>query len=404
MTVFCPHRFQLAPRISDSLFHAKPWKGLDNALREVSLRPTHGVSPEARFRPLRAQVSWQLSDAQVFLPRSVSLYGLCAADVPDQLARHRNLFELREGEVISRGQNRDWHIYADFAAILIARARQLYAGDPLSIELEETVYAFDSTTIDLCLALFPWARFRRRKGAVKLHTLIDLRGNIPCFIHISCGKMHDVKALDHLPLEPGAFYVMDRGYVDFRRLHVFQLNMAFFVTRAKKNLQYRSRGQRPVDSNTGLRCDQTIALTGPKTAKEYPVPLRRVKYVDPETGKRLVFLTNNFVLKALTIAKIYKSRWQVELFFKWIKQHLRIKAFYGTSENAVKTQIWIAISVYVLVAILKKELKLDRSLNDILQILSLTLFEKTQVFQALSQQIAPKEHEHRPNQLSLFDF
>jgi hypothetical protein len=301
-------------------------------------------------------------------------------------------------------QNRDWHIYADFAAILIARARQLYAGDPLSIELEETVYAFDSTTIDLCLALFPWARFRRRKGAVKLHTLIDLRGNIPCFIHISCGKMHDVKALDHLPLEPGAFYVMDRGYVDFRRLHVFQLNMAFFVTRAKKNLQYRSRGQRPVDSNTGLRCDQTIALTGPKTAKEYPVPLRRVKYVDPETGKRLVFLTNNFVLKALTIAKIYKSRWQVELFFKWIKQHLRIKAFYGTSENAVKTQIWIAISVYVLVAILKKELKLDRSLNDILQILSLTLFEKTQVFQALSQQIAPKEHEHRPNQLSLFDF
>jgi hypothetical protein len=301
-------------------------------------------------------------------------------------------------------QNRDWHIYADFAAILIARARQLYAGDPLSIELEETVYAFDSTTIDLCLALFPWARFRRRKGAVKLHTLIDLRGNIPCFIHISCGKMHDVKALDHLPLEPGAFYVMDRGYVDFRRLHVFQLNMAFFVTRAKKNLQYRSRGQRPVDSNTGLRCDQTIALTGPKTAKEYPVPLRRVKYVDPETGKRLVFLTNNFVLKALTIAKIYKSRWQVELFFKWIKQHLRIKAFYGTTENAVKTQIWIAISVYVLVAILKKELKLDRSLNDILQILSLTLFEKTQVFQALSQQIAPKEHEHRPNQLSLFDF
>jgi transposase len=301
-------------------------------------------------------------------------------------------------------QNRDWRIYADFAAILIARARKLYAGDSLSVELEQTVYAFDSTTIDLCLALFPWARFRRRKGAVKLHTLIDLRGNIPCFVHISCGKMHDVKALDHLPLEPGAFYVMDRGYIDFARLYVFQLNMAFFVTRAKKNLQYRCRSQRPVDKTTGLRCDQTIVLTGTTTATEYPVRLRRVKYVDPETGKRLVFLTNNFVLDALTIAELYKCRWQVELFFKWIKQHLRIKAFYGTSENAVKTQVWIAISVYVLVAIVKKELKLDRSLNDILQILSLTLFEKTPVFQALAQQIAPNEHEPRPNQLSLLDF
>ena len=301
-------------------------------------------------------------------------------------------------------QNRDWRIYADFAGVLIAQARKLYAGDSLSIELEQTVYAFDSTTIDLCLALFPWARFRRRKGAVKLHTLIDLRGNLPCFVHISSGKMHDVKALDHLPVEPGAFYVMDRGYVDFARLYVFQLHMAFFVTRAKKNLQYRCRAHRPVDKTTGLRCDQTIVLTGTKTATEYPVPLRRVKYVDPETGKRLVFLTNNFVLDALTIAKLYKCRWQVELFFKWIKQHLRIKAFYGTSENAVKTQVWIAISVYVLVAIVKKELKLDRSLNDILQILSLTLFEKTPVFQALSQQIAPTEREDRPNQLSLFDF
>jgi transposase len=301
-------------------------------------------------------------------------------------------------------QNRDWRIYADFAGILIAQARKLYAGESLSVDLEQTVYAFDSTTIDLCLTLFPWARFRKRKGAVKLHTLIDLRGNIPCFIHISSGKMHDVKALDHLPLEPGAFYVMDRGYIDFARLYVFQLNMAFFVTRAKKNLQCRCRAQRPVDKTTGLRCDQTISLTGAQTTTEYPVALRRVKYVDPETGKRLVFLTNNFVLDALTIAQLYKCRWQVELFFKWIKQHLRIKAFYGTSENAVKTQIWIAISVYVLVAIVKKELKLDRSLNEILQILSLALFEKTPVFQALSQPIAPKEHEPRPNQLSLFDF
>jgi transposase len=300
-------------------------------------------------------------------------------------------------------QHRDWRIYADFAGLLIAHARQLYAGDSLSIELDQTVYAFDSTTIDLCLTLFPWARFRKRKGAIKLHTLIDLRGNIPCFVHISCGKLHDVKALDHLPLQAGAFYVMDRGYIDFARLYVFQLHRAFFVTRAKKNLHYRCRTQRRIDKSTGLRCDQSIVLTGSKTATEYPVVLRRVKYVDPETGKRLVFLTNNFVLDALTIAKLYKCRWQVELFFKWIKQHLRIKAFYGTSENAVKTQIWIAISVYVLVAIVKKELKLERSLNDILQILSLTLFEKTPLFQALSQGKAPKETGPGHNQLSLFD-
>jgi len=301
-------------------------------------------------------------------------------------------------------QTRDWRIYADFAAVLIAQARKLYAGDSLSIALEQTVYAFDSTTIDLCLALFPWARFRRRKGAVKLHTLVDLRGNIPCFVHISSGKMHDVKALDYLPLEPGAFYVMDRGYIDFARLYVFQEHMAFFVTRAKKNLQCRCKAQRPVDTNTGLRCDQTIVLSGAKSRAQYPARLRRVKYVDPTTGKRLVFLTNNFVLDAITIARLYKCRWQVELFFKWIKQHLRIKSFFGTSENAVKTQVWIAISVYVLVAIVKKELKLGHSLNDILQILSLSLFEKTQLFQALSHKIALEEPGPRPNQLSLFDF
>lgn len=301
-------------------------------------------------------------------------------------------------------QTRDGRIYADFAHILIVHARQLYAGDSLSVDLEQTVYAFDSTTIDLCLALFPWARFRKRKAAVKLHTLIDLRGNIPCFVHVSTGKLRDVKALDFLPLEPGAFYVMDRGYIDFARLYVFQTNMAFFVTRAKKNLQCRCRATRTVDKTTGLRCDQTIRLTGVDTKTEYPVPLRRIKYVDPDTGKRLVFLTNNFVLDALTIAQLYKCRWQVELFFKWIKQHLRIKTFFGTSENAVKTQIWIAISSYVLVAIVKKELKLDRSLNDILQILSLGLFEKTPIFQALSEQIDPIEPESRHKQLSLFDF
>jgi hypothetical protein len=301
-------------------------------------------------------------------------------------------------------QNRDWRIYGDFAAILIAHARKLYASDPLSVDLEQTVYAFDSTTIDLCLALFPWARFRRRKGAVKLHTLLDLRGNIPCFVHVSTGKMADVKSLDLLVLEPGAFYIMDRGYIDFARLYAFQTNMAFFVTRAKKNLQYRCRANCTVDKETGLRCDQTIRLTGVKTAAEYPLPLRRIKYVDPDTGKRLVFLTNNFVLDGLTIAKLYKCRWHVELFFKWIKQHLRIKAFFGTSENAVKTQIWIALSVYVLVAIVKKELKLDRSLHEILQILSLGLFEKTPLFQALSPQIVPNETEPSHKQLSLFDF
>jgi hypothetical protein len=311
---------------------------------------------------------------------------------------------LARSTLADANQNRDWRIYADFAGILIARARILYAGDSLSVDLEETVYAFDSTTIDLCLALFPWARFRRRKGAVKLHTLIDLRGNIPCFVYISSGKLHDVNALDHLPLEPGAFYIMDRGYIDFARLYRFQMNMAFFVTRAKKNLQCRCRAKRTVDKTTGLRCDQTIVLTGPKTATEYPLPLRRIKYVDPETGKRLVFLTNNFVLDALTIAKLYKCRWQVELFFKWIKQNLRIKSFFGTSENAVKTQVWIAISVYVLVAIVKKELALDRSPNEILQILSLTLFEKTPLFQALAEQNVPNGNEANPNQLPLFDF
>lgn len=301
-------------------------------------------------------------------------------------------------------QNRDWRIYADFAQVLIAHARSLYAGDALSVALEQTVYAFDSTIIDLCLALFPWARFRRRKGAVKLHTLIDLRGNIPCFIHVSTGKMHDVKALDLLVVEPGAFYVTDRGYIDFARLYVFQEQLAFFVTRAKKNLQCRCRSRRAVDKATGVRCDHIIVLTGSKTAAEYPVPLRRIKYVDPETGKRLVFLTNNLELDALTIAKLYKCRWQVELFFKWIKQHLRIKAFYGTSENAVKTQIWIAISVYVLVAIVKKELKLDRSLHEILQVLSLTLFEKTPLIQALAPENTTDGTVDRPNQLLLFDF
>jgi hypothetical protein len=300
-------------------------------------------------------------------------------------------------------ETRDWRIYADFAQVLIALAKPLYATEPFGVDLAATVYAFDSTTIDLCLALFPWARFRQTKGAIKLHTLLDLRGNIPEVVYISDGKLHDVKALDALVLLPGAYYVLDRGYLDFGRLFQFQRAGAFFVTRAKANLQYARRASQPVDKTLGLRCDQTIVLTGPKTATLYPLPLRRIRYTDPETGKRLVFLTNDFTLPALTIAQLYKARWQVELFFKWIKQHLRIKAFYGTSANAVKTQVWVAISVYVLVAILKKRLGLPQSLYTILQVLSVTLFENGPIYQALAQLPDTLATDEGCNQLLLFD-
>jgi IS4 transposase len=299
-------------------------------------------------------------------------------------------------------ETRDWRIVADFARILIAIAKPLYAAEPFGVELVGTVYAFDSTTIDLCLALFPWARFRQTKGAIKLHTLLDLRGNIPEVVYISDGKLHDVKALDVLLLLPGAYYVLDRGYLDFGRLFQFQQAGAFFVTRAKANLQYARRSSQPVDKPMGLRCDQTIVLTGPKTATLYPLPLRRIGYADPATGKRLVFLTNNFTLPALTIAQLYKARWQVELFFKWIKQHLRIKVFYGTSANAVKTQVWVAISVYVLVAIVKKRLGLPQSLYTILQVLSVTLFEKAPIYQALAQMPDTIAEGTACNQLLLF--
>ena len=300
-------------------------------------------------------------------------------------------------------KRRDWRIWADFAQVLIRRARVLYAQDGFAVALKHAAYALDSTTIDLCLALFPWARFRRHKGAVKLHTLIDLRGNIPCFIRITQGKTHDVTVLDHLPIEPGAFYMMDKGYIDFGRLHAFTRQLAFFVTRAKKNLDCSRRESRVVDKSTGLRSDQTIVLRGVKTSKLYPDALRRIAYYDAEHDRRLLFLTNNFELSALTIAQLYRCRWQVELFFKWIKQNLRIKAFYGNSVNAVKTQVWIAVSVYVLVAILRKELKLDRSLSEILQILSVTPFEKTPIFQALSTIPVPNPQSACCNQLTLFD-
>lgn len=300
-------------------------------------------------------------------------------------------------------EQRDWRIYAELAHTLIATARSLYSTEPFIEELDETVYALDSTTIDLCLSLFPWATFRKRKGAVKLHTLLDLRGNIPTFIYISDGKLHDVNVLDLLPLEPGAFYVMDRGYVDFERLYAITQAAAFFVTRAKSNLKFRRLYSRQVDRATGMICDQTIVLTGPISKKDYPEKLRRIKYNDPQSGKTLVFLTNNFTLPTLTIAQLYRSRWQVELFFKWIKQNLRIKTFYGTSENAVKTQVWIAISVYVLVAIMKKQLRLQESLYTILQILSVTSFERTSLIQLITERDCRIKEPPACNQLKLFE-
>jgi hypothetical protein len=311
--------------------------------------------------------------------------------------------DIRRSTLADANRTHDWRIFADFAQVLIRHARELHAHEPLAFELDRTVYALDSTTIDLCLSLFPWARFRRAKGAVKLHTLLDLRGNIPCFIHISTGKTHDVTVLDQLPIEAGSFYVMDRGYVDFERLRRFETGKAFFVTRAKRNFDFTRRTRRNVDKSTGLRSDTSVVLAGIATSKLYPEILRRVVFKDPESGRRLVFLTNNFDLPALTVAQLYRSRWQVELFFKWIKQNLRIKRFFGTSDNALKTQVWIAIGVYVLVAIARKELKSDRSLAEILQILSLTLFEKTPLFEAFSKPKTPNSEASIPKQLSLFD-
>ena len=298
-------------------------------------------------------------------------------------------------------ENRNWRIYADFAQVLIKIARELYANEDFGLELKQAVYAFDSTTIDLCLSVFPWAKFRKSKAAVKLHTLLDLRGNIPVVISITNGKIHDVNALDDLVFELGAIYIFDRAYVDFARLYRLHQSLAFFVTRAKSNFVFKRLYSQPVDKSTGVRADQIIMVTGFYTLKDYPEKLRRIRYYDIETKKRFVFLTNNFTLPAIVIAKLYKCRWQVELFFKWVKQHLRIKAFYGTSENALKTQIWIAISVYVLVAIVKKRLKLDRSLYTILQILSVTQFEKTPILQVLSSPNYENDTSDDDNQLNL---
>ncbi len=321
----------------------------------------------------------------------------------------RKLYHMGIRSKVSRNtlahanQVRDWRIYADFAQILIARARRLYANDSFGVELNQTAYALDSTTIDLCLSLFPWAKFRAHKGAVKLHTLLDLRGSIPSLLIITHGKVHDVHILDQLIFEPGAFYIIDRGYLDFNRLYAIHQASAFYVIRAKSNFRFKRLYSRPVDKSTGVQSDQIIALEGFYSHKAYPDKLRRIRYFDAEQNKRLIFLTNNLMLSALTITELFRCRWQIELFFKWIKQHLRIKAFYGTTENAVKIQIWIAIAVYVLVAIVKKQLHLDLSLYTILQILSVTLFEKTPILEALSI-IQPQESERvLCNQLTLFD-
>ena len=311
---------------------------------------------------------------------------------------------VKRSTLADANESRDWRIWADLAALLIRRARTLYAGEPLEVDLDNTVYALDSSTIDLCLSLFDWAPFRSTKAAIKLHTLLDLRGAIPAFIHISDGKLHDVKVLDLIRFEAGAFYVMDRGYLDFKRLQSLHQTGAFFVTRAKTSMNARRVYSSPTDRSSGVICDQRVVLCGYMSVRKYPDPLRRIRFKDADSGKTLVFLTNNMALPALTICALYKSRWQVELFFKWIKQHLRIKHFLGTSENAVKTQIWCAIATYVLIAIVRKELHLNASLYTCLQILSVSVFEKTLLRSALRPEESQKEHASAGNQLFLFDF
>jgi len=342
--------------------------------------------------------------AQLTYRESLRDIEACLRSVTDKLYHLGIRSKVARTTLADANESRDWRIFADFAQVLIRIAPPLYAADPIGVDLDQSLYALDSTTIDLCLSLFPWAKFRRHKGAVKVHTLLDLHGNIPTFISITNGKVHDVNILDEIAPEAGAFYVMDRGYVDFERLYVFTLSAAFFVVRTKSNVLLDRRYSHPVDKSTGVRSDHTVILTAITSVNAYPDQLRRVSYLDVKTRKRFKFLTNNFTLPAFTIAQIYKSRWQVELFFKWIKQHLRIKAFYGTSENAVKTQIWIAVSVYVLVAIVRKRLALGASLYQILQILSVTLFEKTPILQALQASDSENAPIDTGNQLILFDF
>jgi hypothetical protein len=341
-----------------------------------------------RYRGNRYVKNFSCSDQFLCLAFAQLTYRESLRDIEACLrAQQSKLYHMGFRGRVSRttladaNENRDWRIFRDFAQGLIQTARQLYRDDPLGVDFANTVYAFDSTTIDLCLTLFPWAQFRQRKSAVKLHTLLDVRGSIPINVYVTGGQVHDVNLLDEVTFEPGAFYLLDRGYIDFARLFTLHQSAAFFVTRAKQNIQYYRRCSRPFDPSTGVRSDQTIVLNGPKTSRLYPVQLRRVHYFDVEKQLHLILLTNNFLLPALCIAQLYRGRWQVELFFRWIKQHLRIKAFYGTSENAVKTQVWVALSTYLLVAILKKRFNLDLSLHQILQILSISLFEKTPILQ-----------------------
>jgi hypothetical protein len=364
----------------------------------------------ARYRGERKVKSFSCLDQYLCMAFAQLTYRESLRDIEACLrAQSNKLYHLgirgrvARNTLANANATRDWRMYCDFAQSLIAIARQLYAEEPLGIDLKDTVYALDSTTIDLCLSVFPWAPFRSTKAAVKLHTLLDLRGSIPSFIFISDGKLHDVNILDQLTPEPDAFYVMDRGYIDFERLARFSDVGSFFVTRAKSNFNAKRRYSRPVDRTTGLVCDQTVALTVYYSRKGFEAPLRRIKFNDPETGKRLVFLTNNFALPALTITQLYRMRWRVELFFKWIKQHLRLKVFFGTSENAVKSQIWIAVSVYVLVAIVKKRLQLSASLYEMLQILSLTMFERTPLDQLLTRAVPEQISLDSSSQLNLFD-
>jgi hypothetical protein len=339
--------------------------------------------------------------AQLTFRESLRDIVTCLSAMKGKLYHAKIHGEIARSTLADANETRDWRIFGDFAQVLIKRAQDLHLGENFGVDLGQAAYALDSTTIDLCLSLFPWAKFRKTKAGIKLHTLLDLRGNIPSVVIVTPAKVHDVNILDQLAFEPGAFYVMDRGYLDYQRLYGIHQASAFFVTRTKRNSQFRRRRSNPVDRTTGVRSDHVVVLTGPSVSKEYPAVMRRIRYVDPDTGKRLAFLTNNFTLPAISIALLYKKRWQVELFFKWIKQHLRIKAFYGISDNAVKTQIWIAISTYILVTIIKKELKITQSIYTILQILSISLFERKPIQSLFAGLVLPDSDACTPKQLCL---
>lgn len=383
-----------APIFSQLMTHV-PWRRFDTCVNRY--RGDYKVKTFTCAEHFRV-----LAFAQLTFRESLRDIETCLRAMSSKLYHMGIRSTISRNNLSHANETRDWRIYADFAQVLIAEARQLYAEEELGFDLDATVYALDSTTIDLCLSLFPWAPFRAAKAAIKLHTLLNLRGNIPEFIHISDGLFHDVNVLDMLTPVPGAFYIMDRAYLDFERLYILHQAQSFFVTRARKRLNFRRRYSHPVDRSTGLICDQTILLTTFYSAKKYPDPLRRIRYFDAEENRTLVFLTNNFQLDAMTVTKLFKARWQIELFFKWIKQHLRIKAFYGTSANAVKTQIWSAIATYLLVAILRKRLHLDQSLYTILQVLSVSLFEQIPILQALSENSRITQQDDPDNQLLLF--